>query len=230
MTSNNHGIAAILMAAAAALIPVQAAATVVQAASFDEKVQAAESIILGRCTKTHSQFDPTGRWILTYSTFQIEESMKGLPAPEITIVTPGGEVNGIHQDTIGVPTFRQGEEHVLFVRHSRVGPTVLYFDQGAYDVGTDEQGQKVVKPTPSGAVRLDTQRGVVVAPETEQPLRSFENSVRESIHRTGLNRMGMVPRPQEQQASIWSVIARNKLLATLALIGALIATWRFVRR
>jgi hypothetical protein len=230
MTSNNQGIAAIILAAAAALIPVEAAATVVQAASFDEKVQAAESIVLGRCVKTHSQFDPTGRWILTYATFQVEESMKGQPTPEITIVTPGGEANGIHQDTIGVPSFRQGDEHVLFVRNSRVGPTVLFFDQGAYNVATDERGQKVVKPIASEVVRMDTQRGVAVAPESQLPLRSFENNVRESIRRTALNQMGMVTKPRQEPASFWRVIANNKLLVALALIGALIATWRVVKR
>ncbi len=211
------------------MIPVEASATVVQSASFDEKVQAADSIILGRCVKTHTQFDPTGRWILTYSTFQIEESMKGQPSPEVTVVTPGGEVNGIHQDTIGVPSFKQDDERVLFIRFSRVGPTVLFFDQGAYDVGTDGQGKKVVKPTQSDAVRIDTQRGVAVAPEGEQLLRTFENNVKASLHRTALNRMEMVRVPHDE-ASVWQVMMNNRLLVALALIGALIATWRLTKR
>src|SRR5207249_9872727 len=117
-----------MAAVALLLVAVRAAqATLAAAATFAEKVDNAASIILGRCIKTESRMDPTGRWILTFSTFQIEKSLKGTPATQITIVTPGGQIGGTHQDTIGIPQFREGDENVLFVKSSRLGPTVLYF-------------------------------------------------------------------------------------------------------
>jgi hypothetical protein len=38
------------------------------AATFDDKVDRAASIILGKCLRQESRFDPSGRWIVTYST------------------------------------------------------------------------------------------------------------------------------------------------------------------
>src|SRR5205085_9474331 len=130
MTPNNR-LAAV--AAALVLLALPAAhAAIAAAASFDDKVDNAAAIILGKCVRTESRLDPSGRWILTYSTFAVEKSFKGGAAGEVTLVTPGGSVDGVHQSTIGVPAFREGDEHVVFVKNTRLGPTVLYFDQGTY--------------------------------------------------------------------------------------------------
>src|SRR5207247_10977456 len=101
-------------AVALLLVAVPAAqATLAAVATFDEKVDNAASIILGRCIKTESRMDPTGRWILTFTTFQIEKSLKGTPATQITILTPGAQVGGTRQDTLVIPQFRKGNETVL---------------------------------------------------------------------------------------------------------------------
>src|SRR5688500_16731347 len=97
------------------LVPVTAGATIVRAVQFDEKVENAPAIILGTCVAQRSEWDAARNWILTYSTFRIEKTLKGMPAQEITIVTPGGTVDGITQEIIGVPRFREGDEHALFV-------------------------------------------------------------------------------------------------------------------
>jgi hypothetical protein len=230
MTANNRHIAAALFAAAATFAPVAAHATVAIAVPFDQKVEAAESIVLGKCVKTRSQYDPSGRWILTYSTFQVEKALKGQPQQEITVVTPGGEVGGIHQSTVGVPTFERGRDQVLFVRGTKLGPTVADFDQGAYDV-VAEAGQRIVRPVPSGATRMDEQRGVVVEAEQAQPLSTFEGSVRQAIERNAKNRMALIEKQRAaEQSSISEVVKRNKLLIALALIGAALATWQLLRR
>lgn len=230
MTANNRHFAAVLFAAATAFAPLAANATVAIAVPFDQKVDAAEAIVLGRCVKTHSQYDPTGRWILTYSTFQVEKSLKGSAQQEITVVTPGGEVGGIRQSTVGVPTFDTGREHVLFVRGTKLGPTVADFDQGAYDVVADGN-DKIVRPVPSGAMRMDEQRGVVVEAEAPQPLAKFEGSVRAAIDRNAKNRMALVEQRRiAEQSSISEVLKRNKLLVLLALVGAAFATWQLLRR
>jgi hypothetical protein len=230
MTANNRVFAG-AFAAALALFPVSAGATLMRAATFDEKVEKAQSIVLGECVKTESRLDPTGRWILTYSTFRVEKSLKGAPATEVTVVMPGGHVGDRYQDTIGVPDFRAGDERLLFVKNSKAGPTVLYFDQGAYEVAKDDRGERMIIPVSSDAVRVDTQRGVAVAPETPRSLKDFESDVRASIRRTSAQRMQILEREQQkQQSSIWSIIDTNKGLIAIALIGAALATWRLLRR
>ena len=104
MSSNNRRTA---LAAALVLLAVPAAhAAIAAAASFDEKVDNAAAIILGKCVRTQSKFDPSGRWIVTYSTFAIEKSFKGDTAGEVTLVTPGGSVGSVHESTVGVPAFQ----------------------------------------------------------------------------------------------------------------------------
>lgn len=211
------------------LVPATAQATIVQAVEFDTKVEHAASIIVGTCVAQRSQWDPARNWILTYSTFRIEKTLKGAPAQEITIVTPGGTVDGITQEIIGVPRFRDGEQHALFVRHSQAGPTVLYLEQGDYKV-IEERGERLVQPVVSSAVLVDTGRGTAVRPEQRRSLREFEGSIRKSVERRHRNQMEMMERQKKQQASLRSQLRRNRELLALALIGALLATWQLAKR
>lgn len=233
MTPNNRSLplAATLLAAATILLSVPAGATLVKTASFDDKVDNAAAIVLGKVVKQESRFDASHRWILTYTTFRIEKSYKGVPGQqEITVVTPGGQVGDIRQETVGVPDFTEGAEHVVFVRNSSEGPSVLYFDQGTYDVKKDERGQRVVAPVASEAVHVDTQRGQAVQAEEPKTLDEFESSVN-AAEKRALNRMELLRKEQEkQQASLGAILQRNRFLIALALIGAALATWQFFRR
>ena len=224
MSANNHR-AALAVAAVLLLAPVTAQATISRAIEFDAKVENAATIVLGRMVSQESRWDAAHNWILTYSTFQVEKTMKGFPAQQITIVTPGGTVGTVAQDVVGMPKFREGDEHVLFVRNSQAGPTVLYFDQGAYRV-TKEGNDRVVTPLVSNAVLVDTQRGTAVAPERPRSLREFEGTVRKTIERREAMRMKMVEERKREQASLWNQIQRNKLLVALAMIGVALAAWQ----
>lgn len=233
MTTNNRLVAIAALLLVALTVPV-AQAAVAQAASFDEKVDNAAAIILGKCVKTEARFDPTGRWIVTYATFAVEQSMKGNAAGELTVVTPGGVVNGIHQETIGVPAFQAGDEHVIFLKNTRLGPTPLYFDQGTYDVAAGDHGEKLIVPMPSNVIHIDSQRAMAVASADEpRTLSAFKQAVNESMRGTA-KRMQMSAMPPETrrkaEASIWKTLTSNKLLVALALVGIAIAAWQLWRR
>jgi hypothetical protein len=221
------------LAATAVILAVPAAqASMAVAATFDDKVDHAASIILGKCLRQESRFDPSGRWIVTYSTFAVERTMKGNPMPELTLVTPGGAVGSVHQSTIGIPAFHPGGEHVIFVKNSNLGPTVLYFDQGAYDVTTDDHGEKIVTPVPSNLVKVDTQRGMAVANDAPRPLPLFEREVGDTIRnlRDEKMRMGMMAAERlRREASMWSVAKENRWTILLAVAGIAFATWRLLR-
>lgn len=228
MTPNNRRLLLAAMAVATVLsFPKPAEASVARAVRFEEKVDNAAMIVVGRCTRSEARWDASKRWILTYSTFKVEKSLKGQPATEITVATPGGTVDGIHQQTIGSPIFEPGDEQVLFVANSSIGPTVLYLDQGTYDV-REEAGRKVAEPPQSDAVRLDTQRGVAVAPEEPRTLDELERAVKARIQARH-NEMQLV-REREQKQSLVDVLASHKLLVLLALIGAALATWQLMKQ
>jgi hypothetical protein len=213
---------------AVSLAATTAHATLQRAIDFDEKVDKAAAIVVGKVVRTHSQWDPSHRWILTYSTFAVEQTLKGTAPAEVTIVTPGGTVGDVGQSTIGIRPFHEGDENVIFVKNTPAGPTVLYFDQGAYDVA-EQNGEKMVIPVSSGAIHVDTQRGAVVESEHPRTLRDFQGAVRDSVARTR-NQMEIVrERHKPQQASLTDTLAKYKLLVALALIGTLIATSHFFR-
>jgi hypothetical protein len=222
-------------APAFALIAVLAAApaadaTISRAVRFEEKVENAAAIVMGTCIAQQSRWDDARNWILTYSTFRIEKTLKGLPAQEITIVTPGGRVGSIAQEVVGVPRFREGEEHVVFVRNSQAGPTVLYLEQGNYRVTKNDRGDRIVQPSVSSAVLVDTGRGTAVRPEPPRPLREFEGAVRETIRQRERLKMEMIEEQKREQASIWKAVQRNRALVLLALVGIGLATWQLVKR
>lgn len=220
---------ALAAAALSLLLPIAAHASLARAATFDDKVENAAAILVGKCVKQHADWDADHRWILTYSTFTVEKSLKGPAQPEVTIVTPGGSVGGIHQDTVGMPAFREGNDNVLFIRNTAAGPTVLYFEQGAYDVVRNDHGDRIVQPVASDAVHIDTQRGVAVAPEGPRPLPQFEREVGESMRRA-LNRMEIVKPQPKKQASMGEILRRNKLLVMLAAFGLFLSAGQLFRR
>jgi hypothetical protein len=220
---------ALALATLLSLAPMTAHATISRAVAFEEKVENAAAIIVGECVAQQSRWDEARNWILTYSTFRVEKTLKGFPAQQITIVTPGGTVGNIAQDVIGVPKFKPGDERVLFVRNTQAGPTVLYLEQGDYHV-VENRGEKLVKPAAeTAALMVDTGRGVAAAAEPVRTLRDFEGSVRETMKRAELQKMELIEQ-KKAESSIWAQIQRNKILVALALIGAGLATWQLYKR
>lgn len=200
------------------------------AVKFDDKVERAAAIVVGKVVAQQSAWDANRERILTYNTFRVEQTLKGAPAQEITIITPGGTVGDIAQDYVGVPRFNTGGEHVVFVKNTKAGPTVLYFDQGAYRVEKDSRGERVVAPLASNAVLIDSQRGTAVAPESPRSLRDFTGNVRESVRRREVMRMEMIEQKKREEASLWNQVKRNKLLVIIGLLGVMLATWQLVKR
>src|SRR5438067_11748000 len=119
MNPNNRVIALLALLITALAVPA-ANAAIAQAATFDEKVDNAAAIILGKCVRTEAKFDPTGRWIVTYATFNVDDTMKGAAAGQVTVVTAGGSVNGMPQETSGIPSFPEGDEQLNFLRNRRL--------------------------------------------------------------------------------------------------------------
>lgn len=222
--------AAVLLAGSAALTAAPTFATLTEAATFDEKVANASAIIVGKVVRQESKYDADRRWILTYTTFRVEKALKGGSAQEVTIVIPGGQIGDVHQDTVGVPSFQQGDERVVFVRNSKAGPTVLYLDQGAYELRAAERGERMVIPVETDAVQIDTQAGKAVAPEEPVTLRQFEGKIQSAERRIRIQQMELLRKQQEEQSSLWNTMAQNKLLIGLALVGLAFATWQFLRR
>lgn len=210
--------------------PLPSRATVVLPIQFDEKVEKAAAIVVGQCVASQSSWSADGERILTYSRIRIEKTFKGALAAEITLVTPGGTVGDIRQVTMGVPELRIGRDYVIFVRNSRVGPTILFFEQGLYEIRRNPAGELEVIPPRPQAVIVDSQSGMAIPLERVSTLRQFEGQVREAVLRRENLRMRMIEERRQGSASLMAQIKRNKTLVFLAILGLVLSAWMLFRR
>lgn len=91
-----------------------------------------DSIISGKVTGVSSQWDTEAANIVTTVTVDVGGQLKGEEEPKtLTVVLPGGTVDGVTQIVSDTPTFRVGEEVVLFL--NEVSWHDLNFDAGAED-------------------------------------------------------------------------------------------------
>ena len=243
MTTNNRRalvIAGVLMATSVAP---SLQASIARAVSFDQKVREADEIVVGRCVKSYSAFDPSGRWIVTYSTFQVEDALKGNNPREITVMVPGGTVGSIRQDTIGLPRFKEGEEKLIFTAAVGNDKTVLYADQGTYDVlGTG--AQRRVAPVSSKLVLIDSKTGTIKNDrEPERTLAEFSRSVHNVLQREASGEKTemstLAPRhaePTQQQAKkslgsrLLEFLNLNRVAVSMLAVGVALSTVALLKR
>jgi hypothetical protein len=199
-------------------------------ATFDEKVDNAAAIFVGRCTAHRSRWDAAHRWIITDITFLVEKTLKGFLPPEITLILPDGDVGGMHQRTVGIPIFVRGRDYVVFVKNTAVGPTVLYFSQGVYDVTADDRGFRIVTPPPSDEVRIDKQRGLAVDSEQPRSVSDFERAIQMALRDAGSKMTMSYVEVKRSPTTFGAFVMRNAALLGLALLGGVIAVWQFLRR
>ncbi len=92
-------------------------AMTVVARDFDQLVARADTVFKGTATGKRSEWTGEGstRRIVTYVTFQVEETYKGPPAAEQTLRFLGGMVGNDTMEVPEMPRFEPGQKAVLFV-------------------------------------------------------------------------------------------------------------------
>jgi len=135
-----------LLAAIVALVPASQATTVI-APTFDELVDQAEVIFQGNVTDVKSMWAGEGgqRHIISYVTFQIEDSLKGNAGQSYTIRMLGGTVDGETMEVSDGPKFAVGDKDILFVQNngSQFIPLVGIM-HGRFHVQHDQSGRDSV--------------------------------------------------------------------------------------
>ncbi|CAH1904808.1 conserved hypothetical protein [Candidatus Nitrotoga sp. HW29] len=81
---------------------------------LDEIINDAAIAFQGKSLENHSERDLQTGLIVTYSTFEVQEILKGEVGATHTIKQIGGKLKGETYQTTGVPTFTVGESYVLF--------------------------------------------------------------------------------------------------------------------
>jgi hypothetical protein len=176
------------LAALALLSASYAAATTVQKMSLRDLAKKSDAIVLARVEDETARYD-ANKEIYTYITLRVLDPVKGPKKDElVTIRQIGGTVDNIASIVPGTPTFKKGEEVVVFLtgRDGAGYPWVMGLQQGKYSVTADEKGEKHVRNEIDGLV--------LVAPggkpsEAEsgaaQPLQSFLDGLRTQLDEPG---------------------------------------------
>lgn len=108
----------------------------------------AELVFLGDCLENRVAFDAISGQVVTYTTFQVIESLKGKPETTHTIKQIGGNLPDAPVVThiAGVPEFVVGKRYLVFLPPaSSMGfSTPVGLMQGVFNVDKDAAGQQVV--------------------------------------------------------------------------------------
>lgn len=166
-----------------------ASATTVQKFSVRELAQKSDAIVMAKVEDQSSRQDPANKEIYTYITISVTESIKGAKGEKsITIRQLGGSVGNLISAVPGMPTFKNGEEVVLFLSaKDRAGyPWVMGLQQGKYSIVTDDNGLKQVRNELDGIKMLSPDGSVNEAKgSSEQSLGAFLSGIKTDLNIDG---------------------------------------------
>jgi hypothetical protein len=134
-------------AIAAALVP-QVSATMLLPGDLGDIARAASAIVRGTVVDVRSDWADSRRRVETIVTLRVSESLKGDMRGLVSVKVPGGVLGRYRSITIGAPSFRQGEEVVLFLGAEPPAlPYLIGLGQGVFRVQRDlRTGATAVTP------------------------------------------------------------------------------------
>jgi hypothetical protein len=132
----NFCLLAVLILILSANLPLRA--TTVQRLTLDDMVSKAETIVIGRVINSQSAWTKDGKLILTQTTLEVQEGLKGTTRKTVTVTTLGGRVGNAVLHVSGMPTFQLDETAVIFLERSSSYLTVLGLSQGKFSIVNGE--------------------------------------------------------------------------------------------
>jgi hypothetical protein len=138
------------LGAAVVLLAAPARATVLVPADLTELSRGATVIVRGTVVGVKPGWADGRRRVETVVTVAVAQSLKGSDTRSVSFKIPGGDMGRYRSVMVGAPTFREGEEVILFLGGEAPAlPHLLGLGQGVYRVETDARtGQRrVITPT-----------------------------------------------------------------------------------
>ena len=124
---------AVAAAMCACAVPsVGLATTYAQVMSVDQLIERSERVVKGTVTATQGRWTDKG-YIETLVTVEVDEVYVGQAGDTVTVVAPGGTVEGKTLSIDGAPTFEVGARVLVFAD----GKKIVGFGQGAFGVDGD---------------------------------------------------------------------------------------------
>jgi hypothetical protein len=196
----------------AALVP-PASATVLLPGDLGDIARSATAIVRGTVVGVRSEWADGRRRIETVVTLRVSETFKGEMRGFVSVKVPGGVMGRYRSVTVGAPSFREGEEVVLFLGAAPPAlPYVIGLGQGVFRVRRDlRTGATSVTPP---ALLADAARTVTVnrgdPGRRAQTLQQFAESIRSALAARSLD-----PRDRERPADRGAVRTTDRQIKTI---------------
>ena len=139
-------------------------ATTVVPMDVEKLASLSTHIVEARAGQSVSQWNPEHTLILTYTTFEVQKTLKGQTPRTILVRQLGGTVEGVSQRVSGVRPWRQGEDAVLFLQPSSIADGALVVTglmQGNFLMLHTAQGQTFVSNGMGEASELHAATGEI---------------------------------------------------------------------
>lgn len=141
-------------------------------------VGASSTIVVATCRSTVAQWTPDRTQIETVATYDVIETLKGSTVQSFTVVSLGGEVDGIGMHVSGMPAFERGRRELLFLTRSKsAAMKVVGMAQGQFEITIDSTGASLIGRRTNGTALL----GPVDPALNTRRLDSLTSSVRRQI-------------------------------------------------
>ena len=146
----------VLLVALVVAAPPAGALTVLPA-TFEELVRESVAVVHGRVREVDGRWTADRRTIESTITLDVYDAFKGAHLETATFVVPGGEAGGRILVMPGAPTFRVGDEVVVFLRGRAPSiPQPVGLSLGVYRVAHPSAGTALVVPSPVHAAESPT--------------------------------------------------------------------------
>jgi len=128
-------------------------------------------IVVARCTSSESKWDEQKAFIFTYTTFSIDEYIKGSGiGEEITLRIIGGQVGDQKLKTPHIPEFNEGEEVILFLdSENKFGyHNLKSIMNGVLRIHTDETtGEEIINTKTTGIKMYEKNTNKVISEQQD---------------------------------------------------------------
>ena len=141
----------------------------------------ADGVVLANCVKSEAKIDEDTGLIFTYTTFKVDERLKGEYGEEIVLRIVGGTVGDKTVSSPYLPQFKQNEEVILFLGpdNTKGYPVLKSLSRGIVRIEADDTGTKYVTTPVDGLEIIDSKTSERAVSGNKLKLDDFIYSINE---------------------------------------------------
>jgi len=148
-------------------------------------------IVIGKVGDQHAHWNAAHTMIVTDVTIAVDQALKGGASGALTLTQVGGEVDGMRYSVDGSPSFKPGEEVLVFAwRDAQGRPQVDGLAQGKFEIRRDPAtGMRTVQRSLPGLGVADARTlrapGVMSPAAARVPLDDLVREIRAAMTEAG---------------------------------------------